>query len=90
MIWVVPAEGDLYIRSYRGEAGAWYQRALANPRVALIVDDVRAQFEAVPAADSRSIKLASEGFREKYPDSRSLDAMLVPEVIHTTMRLVPV
>ncbi|MDX1469279.1 MAG: DUF2255 family protein [Acidimicrobiia bacterium] len=90
IIWVVAAAGDLYIRSYRGDAGRWYQRALANPRVALILDDLRAEFDAVPATDPRSVDLASTAFREKYAGSgRSLDAMLEPDLLHTTMRLSP-
>lgn len=90
IIWVVAAEGDLYIRSYLGDAGVWYQRALSNPRIALILDDLQFEFDAVLANDPRSIELASDAFRKKYPNSRSLDAMLRPEVVNTTMRLVPV
>ena len=89
VIWVVQAEGDLYIRSYLGDAGAWYQRALANPSVALILDGLRAEFEAVPANDPRSIEMTSQALREKYARSGSLEAMLAPEILHTTLRLAP-
>lgn len=89
VIWVVEGDGYLYIRSFLGDSGVWYQRTLTDPKVALIVGDVRVDFRAVPAVDERSIELASERFREKYPNSRSLAAMLVPEVLHTTLRLEP-
>jgi len=28
-IWVVRADGDLYVRSVKGRSGTWFQRALA-------------------------------------------------------------
>lgn len=89
VIWVVEGDGDLYIRSFLGDSGVWYQRTLTDPKVALIAGDVRVDFTAVPAVDRRSIELASEGLRRKYPNSRSFAAMLVPEVLHTTFRLEP-
>ena len=90
VIWVVDDDGTLFIRSYLGDNGKWYQRALVDPNVALIADDTRASFLAVPAADSESIERASEGFRRKYANSRSLGFMVVPAVLPTTMRLDPV
>ena len=37
IIWVMVDDGEVFVRSVRGPAGRWYQRALANPEVALIV-----------------------------------------------------
>lgn len=31
-IWVVRVSDELYVRSYRGEAGIWYRHATALPR----------------------------------------------------------
>jgi hypothetical protein len=90
VIWVVEGGGSLYVRSFVGDSGRWYQRALTNPRVALVAGDTRVVFQAVPADDDESVRQASEGFLEKYPAGRSLDAMLLPEVLHTTLRLDPV
>ncbi|HEX5696614.1 MAG TPA: nitroreductase/quinone reductase family protein [Acidimicrobiia bacterium] len=90
VIWVVVDGDDVLVRSVRGESGRWYQRALANPEVALIVGDTRLELMAVPASDEVAVERASEALRRKYRVGRSLDAMLVPEVLGTTLLLEPV
>ena len=90
IIWVVEDDGTLFVRSFLGDDGKWYQRAVANPNISLIVDDRHFAFRAVPATDSSSVARASEGFRRKYRPGRSLDAMLVDDMLHTTLRLDPV
>ena len=88
-IWVVVEGGEVYVRSVRGDDGRWYRRALTNPDVLLQVGEYRVPFQAEPAPDAESIEAASRGLKRKYPKGGSLDAMLRPEVLHTTMRLVP-
>ena len=90
VIWVITDGDDVFVRSVRGNAGKWYQRTVANPDVALLLGDRRADYVAVPASDDESIGLVSARIREKYPPSRSVDAMVHPDVLHTTMRLDPV
>ena len=90
VIWVAAENERLYVRSVRGDSGRWYQRAVTDPEVALIVGDTRVAFRAVPAKDDESIRQASEGFLRKYPKGKSLDAMVLPEVLHTTLRLEPI
>ncbi len=87
IIWVVGDGEDIFVRSVRGDAGKWYQRAVANPNVALVRGDQRASFVAVAAPDVDSVRRASDGFIRKYPASGSVDAMVHPDVLHTTMRL---
>lgn len=89
VIWVAASDGELFVRSVRGDSGHWYRRARAKPMVALESDDVSRRFEAVHAPDDESVNAASEGFRAKY-SGRSLDSMLAAEVLHTTLRLRPV
>ena len=36
-IWIVPTEYGVYVRSYKGKKGRWYQEALANPLVTIRV-----------------------------------------------------
>lgn len=90
VIWVVVDDGEVFIRSVRGDEGNWYQRALADPNVALLVDNTRVPAVAVPAADSESVERVNESLRDKYPPGGSLDSMLRPEVLGTTLRLDPV
>ena len=88
VIWVVVGDDDVYVRSVRGESGRWYQRAVAEPDVVLRVGDTRFEFRAVPANDAHSIESASEALRRKYR-GRSLENMLLPETLGTTLRLEP-
>ena len=88
VIWVVVGDDDVYVRSVRGETGRWYQRAVADPDVALRVGDARFEFRAVPANDPDSIESASQALRRKYR-GRSLENMLRVETLGTTLRLDP-
>ena len=89
IIWVVVDGDEVFVRSYQGERGHWYQRALSDEAVALHVGGRRIPARAVPAVDADSVSRTSEGFRRKYPRSRSTDAMVRPEVLATTLRLEP-
>ncbi len=53
---VVADDGEVFVRSFRGRAGRWYRRALANPEVSLIVGDDRYRFTAIPATDADSVR----------------------------------
>jgi hypothetical protein len=87
IIWVVVEGGEVFVRSVLGEKGHWYQRALADPEVSLIVNGEQLRFRAVPANDDDSVARASNGFVAKYRPGRSLDAMVRDEVLATTLRL---
>ena len=89
IIWVVDVDGTLYVRSYLGDTGRWYQRALAEPAVALETGSVRVTFTAEPVTDEPTIDAVSEAFVAKYRPGSSRDAMVAPEVLHTTLRLIP-
>ena len=49
----------------------------------------RIPVRAIAAADSASVKRVSDGYRKKYRKGSSLDSMLVPLVLPTTLRLEP-
>jgi hypothetical protein len=85
-IWVVVVDGEAYVRSYRGERGAWYRRAVREGRVELEGIAARVERESDPALNQR----VSDGFRAKYGSRSpsSTDAMVTPEVVATTLRLV--
>ena len=90
IIWVVVDGGDVFVRSYKGDRGYWYQAALDRPdEVALIVDDRMIPVRAVPAIDEESIRRCSAGLQAKYRRSMSLLSMLEPQTLETTMRLDP-
>jgi hypothetical protein len=91
-IWVVVAPDDrAFIRTYRGPGSRWYREATASGRVALVADGQRVEVRLAPATDPASVEACSQAFREKYRSSgASLAAMLVPEVLGTTLELLPV
>ncbi len=89
IIWIVERDGAIYVRSYRGSRGRWYREAVADPEVAVHVEGRRVAARALPATDPASVEACSEGLRAKYRRSQSLQAMLVDDVLPTTLKLVP-
>lgn len=90
IIWVVVDDGTVFARSWRGARGYWYQAALDRPSdVAVLVDGRRVEVTAVLADDDESVERCSRGLQTKYRRSRSLESMLVPAILGTTIRLDP-
>jgi hypothetical protein len=89
VIWAVIGDGEVYVRSLRGEAGRWYRELMANPEAILHVEGDPVPVRAVWAADPESVARATEGFRRKYGDSPYLDTMIRNEIAPTTVRLEP-
>ncbi len=94
-IWIVVDGDDVFVRSWRGEAGVWYRSLRRQPTAvlhvgddALPVGDDALPVRAVAAADPVSIERCSAGLRRKYR-GRSLDEMLLPAILGTTLRLEP-
>ena len=87
IIWPVVQDGVPYLRSYRGRDGKWYQEALARPEVTLVVDGHETPVRLVPATDAASIAACSAALTRKYVDDPSLPAMLVDDVLPTTLRV---
>jgi hypothetical protein len=88
-IWPVVEDGEVYVRSLRGDRGRWYQEALANPDVVLHVNGESYPARAVHAPDDDSIARASAGLQRKYGDSAYLETMVRNEILETTLRLEP-
>ncbi|HTK44999.1 MAG TPA: DUF2255 family protein [Patescibacteria group bacterium] len=90
IVWPLVHDGVVYLRSYKGPSGRWYREALADPEIALLFDRRRLPARAIPAADAASVEACSEALRAKYRRSYSLEAMLAPSVLPTTLRIEPV
>jgi hypothetical protein len=89
VIWVVVGNGDVYVRSLRGEAGRWYRELMANPDAVLHVEGDPVPVRAAKADDPESVERATAGFRSKYADSPYMDTMIRDEILSTTVRLEP-
>ena len=87
-IWVVVDDGDAYVRSYRGETGAWYRRARTDGRMMIAVDGNETEVATEPVDDEGINRRVSDAFRAKYGASSSATQTMVnPEVSRTTLRL---
>ena len=89
VVWPVVEGGTAYVRSYRGPHGRWYQEALVTPDAAIAVGGRDVPVRLVLATDPASIAACSAALARKYADDASLPAMLVDEVLPTTLRIEP-
>ena len=81
---------DVFVRSWKGDRGYWYQSATEpNAVVALIINRRRVPVSVHDATDEDSVARCSEQLRRKYARSQSLAGMLRAEVLGTTLRLEP-
>ena len=88
-IWVVTVDGDVFVRSVRGERGRWYREVSANRDAALHVGDRRIPVRASPVTDEPTVGAVSEAYRSKYGRTSpgSTRAMVQPETLPTTLKL---
>jgi hypothetical protein len=87
-IWVVRVGDGLYVRSYRGQDGTWYQAAQRRPEGRIRVGGAEYEviFEHPADVDQDAIDAAYRGKYGRYGRSY-LDPMLAPGARATTLRL---
>jgi hypothetical protein len=87
-IWVVRVGDGLYVRSYRGQDGIWYQAVLRRPEGRIRAGGVEhaATFEHPADADEDVVDAA---YRSKYGryGPTYVDPMVAPDARATTLRL---
>ena len=92
IIWIVPTEYGVYVRSYKGRKGRWYQEAIANPLGAIRVGRRKVTARAEREHNPLVIRAVNAAYRKKYgerwPDDTK--AMLKRSLLATTLRLTPV
>ena len=88
-IWIVPTENGVYVRSYKGKKGRWYQEALANPSVTIRVGRRKAAARAELERNPLVIRAVNVAFRKKYGERwpGETQEMLKRSVLPTTLRL---
>lgn len=91
-VWVVPTEYGVYVRSYKGRKGRWYQEALANPLVTIRVGRRKVSARVEPEHNPLVIRAANSAYRKKYgerwPDETQ--DMLKRSILPTTLRVTAV
>ncbi|WP_461143308.1 DUF2255 family protein [Salinifilum aidingensis] len=90
-IWVVPHGDDLYVRSYRGQDGAWFRAAHASGKAHIRAGGVAAEVAVAEVTDDGINDAIDEAYRSKY--RAHLDTyvppMLTPQARGTTLKLLP-
>jgi hypothetical protein len=91
-IWIVPTEEGVYVRSYKGKRGRWYQEALANPLVSIRLGRRQVRARAEHEHNPLLIRAVNVAYRKKYgerwPDETK--EILRRSLLPTTLRLTPV
>ena len=86
---IVPTKDGVYVRSFKGKKGRWYQEALANPIVAIRVGGRKVPSRVEPEKNPAVNREVSAAYQEKYgrrwPDETK--PMLAPSVVSTTLRV---
>ena len=89
-IWIVVVDGVPYVRSVRGPSGRWYRELLASGDGAVVAGAERTPVRATHDRSAKAIEAVSAALRKKYSRSgQSLQSMLRPAVLDTTVRLDP-
>ena len=89
-IWIVAVGDALYVRSYRGTGGAWYQHATQHPVGSIRSGDHRADVTFAPA-DQTQRKAIDAAYRAKYAryGDTYLPPMLAGQAVDATLRVLP-
>lgn len=90
-IWVVRHGDALYVRSYRGEHGGWYQGAQQQGRGHVSASGVDADVTFIHVTDQDINAEIDAAYRGKYSryGPRFLEPMIAPTARATTLKLIP-
>ena len=89
VIWVMVEDQNVYVRSWLGPRGRWYQEITANPNGAILMDGQRLPVHSVPVTDQILIARISDNILRKYNNSSSAKGMVREEILSTTLLLEP-
>jgi len=89
VIWVVVADDEVFVRSWRGAEGRWYRDLEAGGPAMLEYAGCCLAVQAISASDTASVARASAEFLRKYRSSSHAREMVRSETLPTTLRLEP-
>ncbi|WP_028660471.1 DUF2255 family protein [Nocardioides insulae] len=87
IVWHVAVDGSLYLRSVRGEAGAWYQGVRATGHGVIEGGGDRA--EVTFSRDDSLDDAIDRAYHDKYGDGSPVRAITSPAAVATTLRVDP-
>ena len=89
VIWIVVADGEVFVRSFRGAKGRWYRDLASGGPATLEFARRSLPVQAVPANQPAVIERVSQAFLSKYQPSPYAQAMVKADILATTLRLEP-
>ena len=87
IVWHVVVDGNLYIRSVRGQDGAWYKAARRTRMGSIAVGGV--QSEVMFTADDTHNEAIDLAYHAKYGSGSPVRAITSPIATTTTLRIDP-
>jgi hypothetical protein len=90
IVWIVTADGEVYLRSVNGARSRWYRELTATNQAVLHIAGEPIAVRAESAATAEAIERCSRALESKYGTDPALSSMLQADVLSTTVRLVPV
>lgn len=87
IVWHVVVDGALFIRSVRGESGAWYRGVRATGTGEVNAGGVRAEVTFTP--DDRHDAAIDAAYRAKYGTGSAVRSITSPVATATTLRVDP-
>lgn len=90
-IWAVVVDGQVYVRSVRGEQGGWFKAATATDAGHIDIGGVDRDVSFNSVSDPPLQDRISAAYRNKYAryPRQYVDATLTPQALRATLRLDP-
>ncbi|BCX03446.1 MAG: hypothetical protein KatS3mg053_1384 [Candidatus Roseilinea sp.] len=89
-VWVVRVNDNLYVRSYRGHAGAWFRAAQTTHEGRIRAGGVEKEVVFIEESDPAINDRIDAAYRAKYGRYPQYVApMVTPEVRSTTLKIIP-
>lgn len=89
-VWVVRVNDNLYVRSYRGRAGAWFRAAQVTHEGRIRAGGVEKEVVFIEESDPATNDRIDAAYRAKYGRYPQYVApMVTPEVRSTTLKIIP-
>jgi hypothetical protein len=91
-IWVVRVGDQLFIRSYRGQNGRWFQAAQQSHEGEISAGGLRKRVRFIETDETETQEAIDGAYRLKYGryGARYVDPMIAVDTRATTLALVPV
>ena len=92
VIWVVRADDNLYVRSYRGHEGAWFRQIQRRHEGRISSGGVTKDVTFVDVSDDKALNNTIDAaYQSKYRrySATYVDPMVAPQARATTLKLTP-